>query len=48
MLRHKDIATMMRSAHLVPGQVREAVLEWLRFIHGDQKGQEGKDAKCLI
>lgn len=30
LLRHKDIATTMRDAHLVPEQVREAVtaLEW--------------------
>jgi len=50
LLRHKDIATTMRYAHLAPEHVREAVsaLEWSRFGHGHQEGEERKDAKCLI
>ncbi len=40
----------LRYAHLAPEHVREAVsaLEWSRFGHGDRKGEESSDAKCLI
>lgn len=50
LLRHRDIATTMRYAHLAPEHVREAVLalEWSRFGHVDREGEAGSDAKCLI
>ena len=38
-LRHKDIATTMRYAHLAPENVRDAVAELSRFGHGSQKAR---------
>lgn len=50
LLRHKDIGTTMRYAHLAPEHVKDAVaaLEWSRFGHVDREVKEGEDAKSLI
>lgn len=46
LLRHRDIGTTMRYAHLAPEHVREAVsaLEWSRFGHVDRE-ERGKQRR---